>query len=93
MNITTQANSSYLNTQAGYTQIINNLVTLLSRKYYAKSLITMSIIASFAFNAAAAEHEHEHISLHYQGKAATEHTIKANKAAADKLNYADKKSL
>lgn len=58
-----------------------------------KSLMTMSIIASFSLNAVAAEHEHEHISLHYQGKPATEQTIAVNKATAASLNFADKKPL
>ena len=58
-----------------------------------KSLMTMSIIASFSLSAVAAEHEHEHISLHYQGKPATEQTIAVNKASAASLNFADKKAF
>ncbi|MGL4222802.1 MAG: alkyl/aryl-sulfatase [Shewanella sp.] len=58
-----------------------------------KSLMTLSIIASFSLSAVAAEHEHEHISLHYQGKPATEQTIAVNKATAADLNFADKKAF
>ena len=58
-----------------------------------KSLMTISIIASFSLSAVAAEHEHEHISLHYQGKPATKQTIEVNKATAAPLTLPIKKPL
>ena len=55
--------------------------------------MTISILASFSLSAVAAEHEHEHISLHYQGKPATKQTIEVNKATAATLNFADKNAF
>ncbi|WP_299803348.1 alkyl sulfatase dimerization domain-containing protein [uncultured Shewanella sp.] len=58
-----------------------------------KTLIALSIVSIFSFNAVAAQHEHDHITVHYQGKDATEHTIAHNQAVANTLNFADKRAF
>ncbi|MFT5789946.1 MAG: alkyl sulfatase BDS1-like metallo-beta-lactamase superfamily hydrolase [Shewanella sp.] len=48
---------------------------------------TVTLGLSFAVNAA--QHEHDHITVQYEGKAATAHTIEHNQAIAKTLNFAD----
>jgi alkyl sulfatase BDS1-like metallo-beta-lactamase superfamily hydrolase len=55
-----------------------------------KTTIAFVIINTFALNAFAAQHEHDHISVDYQGKPATQATIDANKAVASTLKFEDK---
>ncbi|MPY21190.1 alkyl/aryl-sulfatase [Shewanella sp. YLB-07] len=54
-----------------------------------KSLISVSIIAVLSFNSLAAQHEHESISVNYQGKDATAQTAQANNDFAKHLNFSD----
>ena len=58
-----------------------------------KSLFTVGLIASFSAHVFAAQHEHEHITLQYEGKPATDHTISANNKVAASLNFDDKKAF
>ncbi|MCG9730431.1 MBL fold metallo-hydrolase [Shewanella sp. Isolate13] len=58
-----------------------------------QTLLAISIVSIFSFNAAAAQHEHDHITVHYQGKDATEHTIAHNQAVAATLNFADTRAF
>ncbi|MGS0681194.1 alkyl/aryl-sulfatase [Shewanella sp. 125m-7] len=58
-----------------------------------QTLLAISIMSIFSFNAIAAQHEHDHITVQYQGKDATEHTIAHNKAVADTLNFADTRAF
>ncbi|PKH54912.1 MBL fold metallo-hydrolase [Shewanella sp. Choline-02u-19] len=57
------------------------------------SPLTIAIISSVTLGlsstANAAQHEHDHITVHYEGKAATADTIKHNQAIAQTLNFAD----
>ncbi|WP_299787583.1 alkyl sulfatase dimerization domain-containing protein [uncultured Shewanella sp.] len=55
-----------------------------------RSVICISIMACLSFNAIGAQHEHDHISVSYQGKDATPHTVSANKAMAKTLNFDDR---
>lgn len=55
-----------------------------------KTTITFVIINTFALNAFAAQHEHDHISVDYHGKPATQATIDVNKAVASTLKFEDK---
>ncbi|MBW8186258.1 alkyl/aryl-sulfatase [Shewanella nanhaiensis] len=62
------------------------------------SLLAVSIISAlslntFAISAYAAQHEHDHITVSYQGKDATSHTAEANKATAKTLNFADTRAF
>ncbi|MCG9747168.1 alkyl sulfatase dimerization domain-containing protein [Shewanella sp. Isolate8] len=54
-----------------------------------KTPLTLCLLAALSSNAQAAQHEHDHISVGYQGKAATAHTKEANQALAQQLNFAD----
>jgi alkyl sulfatase BDS1-like metallo-beta-lactamase superfamily hydrolase len=59
------------------------------------TLLAVSIISALSLNAVsvnafAAQHEHDHISVSYAGKDATQHTATANKEIAKTLNFADK---
>ncbi|WP_394200357.1 alkyl/aryl-sulfatase [Shewanella waksmanii] len=53
------------------------------------SVVTLAVVSIINGGAYAAQHEHDHISVSYEGKAATQHTIEANKAHAATLNFAD----
>ncbi|MCL1138585.1 alkyl/aryl-sulfatase [Shewanella pneumatophori] len=58
-----------------------------------QTLMAISIMSLFSFNALAAQHEHDHITVDYEGKAATEHTIAHNQAVAKTLNFADTRAF
>ncbi|WP_372943038.1 alkyl/aryl-sulfatase [Shewanella sp.] len=55
-----------------------------------KSTIALSMITILSLNAFAAQHEHDHITVEYHGKAATPATVAHNAALAKNLNFDDK---
>ncbi len=61
------------------------------------SAVTLAIIstATLGFSSAtiAAQHEHDHITVHYEGKSASQSTIEHNQAIAATLNFADTKAF
>ncbi|WP_295898885.1 alkyl sulfatase dimerization domain-containing protein [uncultured Vibrio sp.] len=56
--------------------------------------LSIAILSTLAFNATAQSHDHEHFDAlemaRYKGKAATEHTIKANRDLANRLPFEDR---
>ena len=61
------------------------------------STLTLAIISTvtlgFSSTTIAAQHEHDHITVHYEGKGATQHTAEHNQAIAETLNFADTKAF
>lgn len=61
------------------------------------SALTLAIISTvtlgFSSTTIAAQHEHDHITVHYDGKAATQHTAQHNQAIAETLNFTDNKAF
>ncbi|MGX9459932.1 alkyl/aryl-sulfatase [Shewanella sp. A14] len=55
-----------------------------------KSIIALSMITTLSLNAFAAQHEHDHLTVDYHGKAATAATVAHNAALAKSLNFDDK---
>lgn len=51
--------------------------------------IMSTVTFGLSFAVDAAQHEHDHITVQYEGKAATAHTIEHNNAIAQTLNFAD----
>ncbi|GGQ34596.1 MBL fold metallo-hydrolase [Shewanella litoralis] len=55
-----------------------------------RSTIAFSFITALSLPALAAQHQHDHLTVDYQGKAASAATIAHNKAVAQSLNFNDK---
>jgi alkyl sulfatase BDS1-like metallo-beta-lactamase superfamily hydrolase len=58
-----------------------------------KSIIELSMISTLSLNALAAQHEHDHLSVDYQGKEATPATAAHNTEVAKTLNFNDKNAF
>jgi alkyl sulfatase BDS1-like metallo-beta-lactamase superfamily hydrolase len=58
-----------------------------------KSIIALSMISTLSLNALAAQHEHDHLSVDYQGKEATPATAAHNAEVAKTLNFNDKNAF